>query len=585
MTESNSMPRRCAWALLLLPFAPLTAQIEPTRENQELTASAMLSWVADFEAGRLGPRALVRNGHGLQPRYMRAARAAGLVNERDADRITHLDMLGKMLIFAEHNPTTELGEAALAVAAAGFDEAFLDRTALEVREQGHWSLMRMDHRGVWFMLLRAAAGEQVLVLSAERAVTTNDDESGGVVAGPARRVAALRLLGMKNRPVFRSTIEACLWDPDPRVRLAAAEALDFQRRPQSLSKVMERVQLERHPVVSQALVRLLRKLTQLPGELPTKLDRRRAVEVALSQFGKSGWRTDMDLLELVERHPSRAMIPLLIDALERASKEPDKLVATVNQRASMLLREKAGGLLRAMTGALIPEQDYVAWREFWAREKDRIEVPDVLKKDTGAGTQATFFGVPVTGSSIAFLIDTSGSMDEQVAGTGAAGGTSASPRRRTHTRLNAAKEQIVLAVQAMDPASRYQLLTFAADARTWTRRPVKPGRNSTRSLTELLSRLRANGGTNLFDGLVQALQLDEIGYGEQHKTEIDELFVLSDGQPTTGAVQNTDDLLALVREANKYARVRIHCVFTGTGGGADLLQRLAAENDGVFVQR
>ena len=194
--------------------------------------------------------------------------------------------------------------------------------------------------------------------------------------------------------------------------------------------------------------------------------------------------------------------------------------------------------------------------------------------------------MPVTGSSIAFLIDTSGSMDEQVAGTAGSGRTSASPRRgRTHTRLNAAKEQIVLAVQAMDPASRYQLLTFAEDARKWTRRPVKPGRRSTRSLTEVLSRMRANGGTNLFDGLVQSLQLDEIGYGEQHKTEIDELFVLSDGQPTSGAVQNADDLLALVREANKYARVRIHCVFTGTGGGADLLRRLAEENDGVFVQR
>lgn len=41
----------------------------------------------------------------------------------------------------------------------------------------------------------------------------------------------------------------------------------------------------------------------------------------------------------------------------------------------------------------------------------------------------------------------------------------------------------------------------------------------------------------------------------------------------------------MVREANKYARIRIHCVFTGEGDGADLLRQLAAENGGVFVQR
>jgi hypothetical protein len=41
----------------------------------------------------------------------------------------------------------------------------------------------------------------------------------------------------------------------------------------------------------------------------------------------------------------------------------------------------------------------------------------------------------------------------------------------------------------------------------------------------------------------------------------------------------------LVRESNRYAKVRIHCVFTGEGPGADLLRGLAEQNGGVFVQR
>jgi Mg-chelatase subunit ChlD len=187
----------------------------------------------------------------------------------------------------------------------------------------------------------------------------------------------------------------------------------------------------------------------------------------------------------------------------------------------------------------------------------------------------------VSGGSIGFVIDTSGSMDEGVAGTAASERSS----NRVLTRLRAAKEQMLLAVQAMDPDSQYSLWTFAGQAHLWTSHPVRPSPNSTRSLTELLSRLHPHGGTNLFDGLSQALQLGELKFGEQHETKIDELFVLSDGEPTAGEVRETDDMLRIVREANKYAKVHIHCVFTGTGPGADLLRRLAAENGGVFVQR
>jgi len=566
--------------LALLGAAALPAQATvPLARAQAEAAVGICEWVGAFERGRLGPRGTLRRGGGLQPAYVKNARRAGLVSPGDPERITHLDLLGKMLDFAENHPSNELTEAVLDVASAGFERAFLDQQALEVREVGHWSLMRTEYAGAWFLLLRAAAGEHTMLLSAHRQLA--DDVGGeGLTVGPARRVAALRLLGMRNRPVFRSTIEACLYDPDPRVRLAAVEALDFQRRPRSLPKVVEVIQNERHPVVAQALTRLMRVLVSLPGDAPSAAERRRAVRVSLAQFGLSGWRNDMDLLQLVERYPSKSMIPALIKALERASEPPDELVATVNARASLLLRERAGSLLKAMTGALIAADDPDAWREFWEREQDRIVVPAVLKKARSGGTRAAFFGVPVSGASIAFLIDTSGSMEQAVAGTSAGGS-----RSRDNSRLGAAKQQIVLAVQAMDPNSRYQLLTFAAEARTWTRKPIRPASNSTRSLTELLSRLHANGGTNLFDGLVKALQLDELGYGESHKTRIDELFVLSDGEPTAGAVQDADAMLKLVREANKYAKVRIHCVFTGVGEGASLLQRLAAENDGVFVQR
>ena len=157
--------------------------------------------------------------------------------------------------------------------------------------------------------------------------------------------------------------------------------------------------------------------------------------------------------------------------------------------------------------------------------------------------------------------------------------------RRARTRLGAAKEQLVMATQAMDEASQFYLLTFADSARTWTVKPLRPGPRVTRGLTGLLSRLNAFGGTNLYAGLFTALEMEGRTFGDGALPKIDELFVLSDGEPTSGPARDADTLCELVAEANKYAKVRINAVFTGDGGGGALLKRLAKENGGVYVQR
>ncbi|MBM4060327.1 MAG: VWA domain-containing protein [Planctomycetes bacterium] len=570
-------PLRTLTLACLAVAAP--AQEPDPAEVAAAAATAIREWAREFECGRLGTSGILRRSAGLQPAYAAPCRRGGFLRSRDEERLTHLDVLQKLLYFAESHPSTDLADAVLGVAAARLESSFLDLQALQLREIGHWSLMRMEHQGAWFLVLRAAAGERVPLLAEARREEEEQGE-GGLAVGPGRRVAALRLLGMKGLPVFRSTIGAALRDPDPRVRLAAAEALDFQRRPESLPAALAAVQVERHPVVSQALVRLVGALLRTGGEKLEPGQRAAALAVALRQFGTSGWRTDMDLLALVEAFPHKEAIPVLLDALERAKAPADPLLRAVNRRASPQLRDRAWQLLRGMTGALLAAEDVAGWRRFWAQEQDHIVVPATLPKDRPQNTRAQFFGVPVSGGAIAFVVDTSGSMGAGVAGT-AAGGES----ERATTRLAAAKEQMALAVQMMDPEASFTVWTFAGTAHLWTPAPVRAGPHAARALTELLSRLRSHGGTNLYEGLARSLQIGELAYGQQHETKVDELFVLSDGEPTAGEIQDAEGLLQVVREANRYAKVRIHTIFTGQGQGADLLRRLAEQNDGVFVQR
>ena len=574
------MPRCTALSLLLLCL-PLAAQSTTAREA-EMTAhvaQAIREWVTEFERGRLQPKATLRRASDLQPNYVRTARQAGFVAEGDEGRITHLDMLGKLLFHAERNGTPEIAEAVLGVAAIGFEGAFLDLQAHELRELGHWTLMRIESQGAWFLVLRAAAGKSVFLPGLPAGEPQPSTE--GLSVGPARRVAALQLIGRRNLPVFRSTLEAAFVDADPRIRLAAAEAMAPPWRAETVRCVAAALGKERHPVVSQALVRTLLSMLKSPPHELVAEERGFLVDGALQQFGRCGWQTDMDLLDVIAAFPHKRAIPVLIEALDLNATGKDTLVELVNKRASPMRRERAIGLLRAMTGALLADDDVVGWRAFWAREQDRIVVPQQLARETPGGTRATFFGVPVTGGSIGFLIDTSGSMESAPATQPETG-----PRRRREaTRLMAAKEQLVLAAQAMQPESHYYVFTFADRARSWTATPIQPGRRSLGSLTELLSRLSPHGGTNIHDGLQTALQWGERRYGEMAATRIDELFVLTDGEPTAGAVTDTDDLLELVRESNKYAKVRIHAVFTGTGKGAEWLRKLAEENGGVYVQR
>ena len=273
-------------------------------------------------------------------------------------------------------------------------------------------------------------------------------------------------------------------------------------------------------------------------------------------------------------------MPELLRALDAATRAPDRLLGAANERASPLLRKRLCELLRAMTGAIVAGDDPQGWRDFWAREQERIVVPERLAVAGDDATRASFFGVPVTGGAVAFLLDTSGSMGDDVDADAPPPG-----RRAPPTRLATAKAQLLQAAQALPPGTTLQVFTFADAAKAWTEAPVAPTAANLRALTELLSRMRAHGGTDLHQGLVAALGLRGRRFGELAGAPIDELFVLSDGMPTAGGLQDEADILREVREANRYAKVRIHCVFTGERRGADLLRALAEQNGGVFVRR
>jgi hypothetical protein len=555
-------------AAAFLSVLPAPAQAAPPAApavaDPAAVGAALQAWAAGYAQNRLGPYAELRHDSLTAVPYLRHASAAGLAGPADVGRLNHLDVLQRLLHRAQKQPDEAAVAGLLAIAACGLDGAFLEPTSAMLRELGHGAVLGIDAVAPWVTVVRVAAGEPGAVRAD--------------LAAPLVRVAALRLLGSKGEAAFVPTVAQALRDGEPRVRIAAAEAAATLRSPDLLEPILTALYGESHPVASQALAQALLAVGAAREVGADLALRERIVRAALGRFGRYGWRTDLDLLDLVERFPHQVAVPMLIEALAAANTPPDRLTKVLNANASPRRKQRVAELLRRTTGALVAPEDVGGWRRFWQEAGPTLVVPETLVRDEVGATRAEFFGVPVTGGAVGFLIDTSGSMENLHR-------ASSTRRGGSQTRLDVAKVQLGYAVQAMDDGATFSVFSFAETAHEWTRAPVPAGRGAARALTELTGKLRAEGGTDLFAGLAAALRLQQARFGEAAPTRIDELFVLSDGLPSTGVVRDRDRMLELVREANRTARIRIHTIHIGEGDGAQFLRRLADENAGVFVQR
>lgn len=573
-------------ALLGLSAAPLLpAQELDTAAARSLQARASLeAWARAFSKGVFTLRDELNVERRETHEYLRLAFDSGLLQaRRGARRTTHMAMLHRLVGKAEVYGGPAAARGLLTVAAAGFDGELYGRDVMEVRSLAIEALARLEDAPAWEAIRATAAGKP------------RSDRAEGAPEG--ERVAALRLLARAAGRNHRPTLERCLADPLPRVRLAAAEALFRIAAVASLDVMQRAARVEKHPLVAHALLlgldRILRlRSKELDGEAAA-----RAVGLMIDQLGRVSWRMDMSIVRLARRHPQRSIVPAMIAVLERGVRRPDPLLKLVNQQASPLLKYEAWQTLRQCTGAILP-QDPKAWREFWARERERVElVPPAERRADAGRTVATggFFGIPVRGSEVIFLIDASGSMAEQAFGTAAPvkrqpgrHGARRKPKARAKdftSRLDAAKQQMLQAVEGMPDASRYHLMTFNSGVHLWNARPVAPNSKTRRALAEALSKIHSNGGTNLYGALRYVLSADQMQFGKQVKARADEVFLLSDGLPSTGEVRDTETILKLVDEMNRYQQIRINTVFTGRGEGADFLARLARRTGGVFVRR
>lgn len=521
------------------------------QSDQEL-ARTMRRWLRLWQTGRIDVESPV------DVRIAAKIYGEAVVPSHSQRPPTHREALELLVGRARTRPTAAMTRALLELAAVGLDGSIVapERSPQAVRHAAFDVLRDFDSPAAVDALVACASG---------------DERDRGV------RVAAVKALGQVDVAVARVFVERRLADGDRLVRLAAAEATAARAHAASLDNLAERLAVEDDGIVLQAIAvaahRIMRE--QLAAVDPTAA--LRATLAAIDALGRADdWRADAAIVELLMDARTARAIPALIEVLDRFER------SSARER-SPILRDSAHSVLQSLTGTLIPAGDVTGWRAFWERERSGFAVQPRVERRRGADATTTgFFGIPVRGSRIAFVIDVSGSMNAELAPFPVEG-TSTAGSGPPATRLQWAKRELMQAVEGLPADARFTVIVFSSAVHRWNEQLVSPTSDTRRALSAMLGGLSANGATNLWGAIDEAFAVSATAYGTIDDDAVDELFLLTDGMPSAGELTDTDAIAEAVAAANRYRRARVHAV--SLGSNSPLLRRLAEENGGTFVQR
>ena len=102
---------------------------------------------------------------------------------------------------------------------------------------------------------------------------------------------------------------------------------------------------------------------------------------------------------------------------------------------------------------------------------------------------------------------------------------------------------------------------------------------------EFVRELTHASSTNIHDSLELGFGLAGRGvYDKYYGTELDTIFLLTDGSPTKpdGSLDSTEKILVAVQSWNPLKRVTIHAIAIGKNLNDSFLRQLARENGGEF---
>ncbi len=392
--------------------------------------------------------------------------------------------------------------------------------------------------------LSRAAFERVRVQRADFVCTRTQLTSAAAVLGQV-----LRQTAPAGRPAALGALREA-WGPsrDPEVWLVVTDALVRSALPGAVGMLRATLHDADRPVRRRALA--------LDGLVAIDADD--VLPEALREL-KTPWATNW--------HLAAAAIQALRILREKAG--IGALIAFLERKGLGRLRKDARAALCSLTGQR--HGPYAGpWRAWWNDVHEDFVVPPAPPPEEDAEHDASptgFYGIPTFSDRIAYVFDLSGSMWTRDEGHG--------------PRIDTALNELRQAIQTLDPGKRFLLVPFGTRASSWRSHTVPATEANKRALVRWSRKVTQRGQTNAYDALDLAMAAAR---AQEGRPEIDTLFFLTDGVPTTGPLDDVAALLTEVAVWVRVERVRIHAVGIGEHDPV-LLSGLAHLGGGRYVTR
>ena len=254
---------------------------------------------------------------------------------------------------------------------------------------------------------------------------------------------------------------------------------------------------------------------------------------------------------------------------------------TLLSRSTGQMRLRVAAALEVLTGEQHGD-NLGAWNAWWKIEgvgfrSSGRELGKGIPSHREKTNDNYYFGIPQADSkSILYVIDCSGSMRAPVKMKGGTGDT---------TRMEACKTELIRGLGKLQPKQSFAIIWYNDLPHFWQEKMLPASKSNIAQAQEFVRGLTHASSTNIHDSLELGFGLAGRGsYDKYYGTELDTVFLLTDGSPTKpdGSLDSTEKILVAVRSWNPLRRITIHAIAVGENLNEGFLRQLASENGGQF---
>ncbi|MEW6742142.1 MAG: HEAT repeat domain-containing protein [Planctomycetota bacterium] len=380
---------------------------------------------------------------------------------------------------------------------------------------------------------------------------------------PAQHLLATLVLASRASPSSKSLLQRLSREEDRRIAATAAIGVD-RIRGQGTGSAVKRIlagtrdsedRCEVLDVIGRIGLRDPGLTEVLAAELRHRDWRLRAI-AAEALGGAAGEGGIAPLAELLGREKvwqvRIAAIRALGSCTQGAAVEPliDALELARGREAS-----EAARALGRLTGMSLG-RNAATWRQWWQDHRDSFSFPPpevaLWVEAASPSDRYAFYGIEVDSEQVAFALDTSGSMQ-------------GSP-------LDVLKGELTPLVKGLPAGTLFNMVFFDSTVKPWREGLVALNDATRTEALHTVRYLEAGGGTDLWGGIGACLT-DE---------RVDSIYLLSDGQPTAGKIQNVEAICEELTVMNRHRRVTFHVVLIGYS--SESFRKLAQDSGGTYVE-